>query len=200
MNADRLAKLEKLLARALSVEEKARLQNIGLTLGIGDNDALWDVVSALEYQRAYYEDLPQKIATASVDILHGLSEAAEAEARLAQGRLAESVAELAQKLAVRINLSTLLPMGLCALVCLLAYGSLSMWAGFCLGTGQAHDTALILRLPSGFLMAGLLFAGGLFLGGHAAREFAEGGKGWWKRMLVALILLIMSSVIISRAL
>jgi hypothetical protein len=73
MNADRIEKLEKLLARTLSVEEKARLQNIGLTLGIGDNDALWDVVSALEYQRAYYEDLPQKIATASVDILHGLS-------------------------------------------------------------------------------------------------------------------------------
>ena len=190
MNADRLAKLEKLLARALSVEEKARLQNIGLTLGIGDNDALWDVVSALEYQRAYYEDLPQKIATASVDILHGLSEAAEAEARLAQGRLAESVAELAQKLAVRINLSTLLPMGLCALVCLLAYGSLSMWSGYRLGSGQAHSPEWLLRMPSAFLMAGLLSAGGLFLVVHAAREFAEGEKGWWKQTLAALTMLV----------
>jgi len=196
MNTNRLEKLEKLLARTLSVEEKARLQNIGHTLGIGDNDALWDVVSAMEYQRTYYEELPQKIAAASADILHGLAEAAEAEARLAQGRLAESVAALAQKLAVRINFSTLLPMGLCALVCLLAYGSLSMWAGFCLGTGQMHDTALVLRLPSGLLMAGLLFAGGVFLGVHAATAFAEEDKGWRKQTLAAIAMLLPSCVII----
>ena len=200
MNADRLEKLEKLLARTLSVEEKARLQNIGHTLGIGDNDALWDVVSAMEYQRAYYEELPQKIAAASADILHGLSEAAEAEARLAQGRLAEKVAELAQKLAVRINFSTLLPMGVCALVCLLAFGSLSMWAGYCLGSRYVQDLTMILRMPSGFLMAGLFAAGGLFLMGHAAKKFAEGDTGWWKPTLAATSMLAPGGVLIALAL
>jgi len=188
MKADRIKRLEKLLERKLSAEEKARLRNIGRVLGIGDNDALWDVVAALEYQRAYYDELPQKIASASTDILQRISDAAGAEARRTQGQLAESVAGLAQKLAVRINLSTLLPMGLGALVCLLAYGSLSMWAGFRLGSGQTHDLMWILRMPSGVLMGLLCLAGGMYLGVHAAKGFSEGGREWKKKMLITLVM------------
>ncbi|MDR2819075.1 MAG: hypothetical protein LBB60_00880 [Desulfovibrio sp.] len=47
-------------------------------------------------------------------------------------------AELAQKLAVRVNMATLLPMGLTALVSLLAYGSLMLWTGFRTGSGHPH--------------------------------------------------------------
>ena len=190
MKADKIKRLEKLLERKLSVEEKERLRNIGRVLGIGDNDAVWDVLSAMEYQKFYYEELPQKIAVASTEILQGFSEAADVEARRAQSLLAENVAEQARKLSVRINMETLLPLGIVALVCLLAFGSLSMWAGFCLGTGQANNIFLILRMPSGLLMAGLFFVGGLFTGVYAAREFAEGSKGWRKRTLTALALLV----------
>jgi hypothetical protein len=151
----------------------------------------------MEHQRSYYDALPQKIAAASLEIINGISDAAEMEARLAQGRLAENVAELAQNLAMRINLATLLPMGLTALVSLLAYGSLMLWAGFRIGSGQAHDPAWILRMPSGILMGGLLLGGGLFLGVHAAREFADGGGEWKKRMLVALVMLIAGGVLFS---
>ncbi|MDR2819949.1 MAG: hypothetical protein LBB60_05415 [Desulfovibrio sp.] len=105
MNTERITRLEKLLNRELSTEEKERLHRIQDTLQISAEDALWDVLMAMEYQRTYYEELPQKIATASTDILRGISDAAEAEARRAQGRLAESVEELAQKLAVRINMA-----------------------------------------------------------------------------------------------
>jgi hypothetical protein len=200
MKADTIKRLEKLLERKLSVEEKERLRTIGRVLGIGDNDALWGVVAALEYQRTYYEELPAKIAATSADILQGFSEAADREAARAQHHLAESVAELAQKLAVRINMATLLPMGLVALVSLLAYGSLMLWAGFHAGSGQAYDPAWILRMPSGLLMGGLLLGGGLFLGVHAARGFADGGGEWKRRMLAALAMLVPGGVMVSLAL
>lgn len=113
--------------------------------------------------------------------LSALSEAAEEEARRAQSLLAESVVEQAQKLSVRINMATLLPLGVLALACLLAYGSISMWAGFCLSLGKAHDPIWILRVPSGLLMGALCLAGSLFLGVHADREFAETAKTGEKR-------------------
>ena len=199
MNAERITRLEKLLNRELSAEEKERLRRIQDTLQIAAEDSLWDILMAMEYQRTYYEELPQKIATASTDILRGISDAAEAEARRAQGRLAESVAELAQKLAVRINMATLLPMGLAALVSLLAYGSLMLWAGFRLGSGRAHPPELLLRMPSGVLVGGLLLGGGLFLGVHAAKEFADGGREWKKRILAALVMLVPGGVMFSFA-
>ena len=66
-----------------------------------------------------------------------------------------------------------------------------------IGSGQAHDVFRILRMPSGFLMSGLCLCGGLFLGVHAGREFAEGGKGRRKRMLVAPAMLIVGETALS---
>jgi hypothetical protein len=91
-------------------------------------------------------------------------------------------------------------MGLTALVSLLAYGSLMLWAGFRTGSGRAHPPELMLRMPSGVLMGGLLLGGGLFLGVHAAREFADGGGKWKKRLPVALAMLIPGGVMVSLAL
>ncbi|MDR2819966.1 MAG: NAD(P)H-dependent oxidoreductase [Desulfovibrio sp.] len=72
MNTERITRLEKLLNRELSAEEKERLRRIQDTLQISDEDALWDAHAAMEYQKAYYEELPQKIATASTEILRGI--------------------------------------------------------------------------------------------------------------------------------
>ena len=108
--------------------------------------------------------------------------------------------EQAKKLSVKINYASLLPTGLAALVSLLAYGSLMLWAGFRIGSGRAHDPAWIPRMPSGVLMGGLLLGGGLFLGLHAAKEFADGGGEWKKRMLAALAMLIPGGGIMSFAL
>ena len=199
MKADKIKRLEKLLERKLSVEEKERQRNIGRVLGIVDNDACWDALSAMEYQKFYYDELPAKIAAASTEILQGFSEAAEAEARRAQSLLAESVVEQARKLSLRINMETLLPLGVLALVCLLAYGSLLLWAGFYLGSGQVPDMALILRVPSGILMGALCLAGSLFLGVHAGREFAEEGKGWRKKVAMALAMLVLGGIVASQA-
>jgi hypothetical protein len=197
MNTERITRLEKLLNRELSAEEKERLRRIQDTLQISAEDSLWDILAAMEYQKAYYEDLPQKIATASTEILQKISNVAEAEARRAQGKLAENVAELAQKLAVRINMATLLPMALSALVSLLAYGSLMVWAGFQIGSGQGHDPAWILRMPSGILMGGLCLTGGIFIGVNTAKDFAEGEKRWRTTMCMAVGLLISGGTMIS---
>lgn len=200
MNADTMERLEKLLERSLSPEEKERLQKIGSVLGIDANDATWDLLIAMEYQKAYYVDLPQKIGAVTAEILQGISVAAEAEARRSQGKLAEGVAELAQKLAVRVNLSTLLPMGLCALICMMLFGSLAMWAGFSLGSGQYKDLFWILRMPSGILMGGIALAGGLFLGVHAAGELAAQEKLRWKEPLVAVAMLVAGGMLVALSL
>ena len=199
MNTEQIRRLEKLLDRELSAEETGRLGRIQSILDIQDHDSLWSILAAMEYQRSYYEELPQKIAAASTEILQGISVAAEKEMGRAQSLLAENVAEQARKMSLRLNMETLLPMGVLALLCLLAYGSLLMWAGFCLGTGQTQSMVLILRVPSGILMGALCLAGSLFLGVHAGREFAVEGKGWRKKVFVALALLILGGVVVSQA-
>jgi hypothetical protein len=110
------------------------------------------------------------------------------------------MAEQARKLSVRINLVSLLPMGLTALVCLLFYGSLLLWSGFCVGSDRAQPPDFLLRMPSGLLMGGLFLAGGVFLGVHAAKEFSEGRTGWRKRMLTALAMLVPGGIVLSLAL
>jgi hypothetical protein len=124
---------------------------------------------------------------------------AERESARAQDRLAESVVEQAKKLSLRINVERFLPMALCALVCLLAYGSLSMWAGFRMGSGQAASLPFMLNMPSGLLMGGLFLAGGLLTGFYAAREFAESGKGWKKGMALALVMLVAGGALLGLA-
>ena len=48
MNAQKTAQLESLLGRPLGVEEKERLRRIKDTLHIADNDAMWDILTAME--------------------------------------------------------------------------------------------------------------------------------------------------------
>ena len=188
MNTEHIRRLEILTGRKLSGDEVARLGRIQSVLNLTDNDALWDVLAALEYQRTFYEALPAKVAAASTEILQGISDAAKAETQRAQSLLTKSVVEQAQKLSVEINMGTLLPLGLVALICLLAYGSLLMWAGYSLATRNVQEMALVLRMPSGFLMGGLCLAGGLFLGVYAVRQNIEEENGWWKTGVAALVM------------
>ena len=199
MNTEHIKRLEKLTGRKLSGDEVARLGRIQSVLNLTDNDALWDVLAALEYQRTFYEALPAKVAAASTEILQGISDAAKAETQRAQSLLTKSVVEQAQKLSVEINMGTLLPLGLVALLCLLAYGSLLMWAGYSLATRNVQEMALVLRMPSGFLMGGLCLAGGLFLFVYTGKDFSAGEDGWWKRGIAALVLLVVGGVIASIA-
>ena len=184
MNKEKIGHIEKLLGRELSGEEQERLARIQDILGIADNDALWDILIALEYQRAFYEALPEKISGASAEILAQLSAAADKEIAHAQSRLAEAVLEHAKTLSTKMRLSALVIPGLGALLALLLYGCLLMWAGYCIGAGglqnQTQPLAMLLRMPAGVLIGGLCFSGGIFSGVMAAKDFAAGYGGWKK--------------------
>jgi hypothetical protein len=109
MRADAITRIEQLRGYKFSTEETARLREIGDALNLRSDDALWDILAAMEYQRVSYEALPGKIAGASTEILQRSAHAAEKETAAAQARLADCVVEQARKLSVRINLATLAP-------------------------------------------------------------------------------------------
>jgi hypothetical protein len=195
MSADAITRIEKLRSNKFSEEEAARLREIGGALNLRPDDAVWDILAAMEYQRVFYEALPEKITGASTEILRSISVTAEKEAAAAQARLADCVVEQAQRLSMKINYTTLLPMGIATLICLLAYGSLLLWAGFRIGSGQVQPLSLLLRMPSGFLMGGLCLVAGLFSGFVAGNGFVEAESGWYKTALVAAAFLVSGGVL-----
>lgn len=146
---DTVIDLSKACGRELSEAEAARLREVGSRLNLRDDDALWPLLAAMEYQRIYYEALPEKIAGASRAIMDGMTAAAEKETAAAQAKLTNSVVKEAQNLASKIQYGKLVPMWLLALICLLAYGSLMLWAGFRIDTGRDMPLAAILHMPSG---------------------------------------------------
>ena len=189
MSMDSVIDLGKACGRELSEAEAARLREIGNSLNLREDDALWPLLAAMEYQRVYYEALPDKIAGASRAIMDGMAAAAEKETATAQARLTDSVVEEARNLASKIQYGKLVPMWLLALICLLAYGSLMLWAGFRIDTGRNIHLVAILHMPSGWLISGLCLAAGLFCGVLSAKSFVEEKKGIWKQGISALLLI-----------
>ncbi|WP_165068018.1 hypothetical protein [Desulfovibrio sp. ZJ200] len=191
MSMDSVIDLGKACGRKLSETETARLREVGNSLNLREDDALWPLLAAMEYQRVYYEALPEKIAVASRTIMDGMAAAAEKETAAAQARLTDSVVQEAQNLASKIQYARLVPMGLFALICLLAYGSLMLWAGFRIDTGRDIPLAAVLHMPSGWLIGGLCLAAGMFCGGAAAKEFAEAEKGGWRKGSIAILFIML---------
>lgn len=185
MSMDTMIDFGKACGRELSQAEAARLREIGSRLNLREDDALWPLLAAMDYQRFYYEALPEKIVEASKNIMDGMAAAAERETAAAQARLTDSVVKEAQNLASKIQYDRLVPMWLLALICLLACGSLMLWAGFRIDTGRDMPLAAILHMPSGWLICGLCLAAGVFCGGVAAKEFAEKKRRWWGKGITA---------------
>ena len=200
MSMDTVIDLGKACGRELSEAEAARLREIGSRLNLRDDDALWPLLAAMEYQRIYYEALPEKIAGASRAIMDGMAAVAEKETAAAQARLTDSVVKEARNLASKIQYDSLVPMWLLALICLLAYGSLMLWAGFRIDTGRDIPLALLLHMPSGWLICGLSLVAGVFCGGVAAKEFAEAKKGWGGMGLIAIFAIVFATLLFICAL
>lgn len=70
------------------------------------------------------------------------------------------------------------------------YGSLSMWAGYSIGSGQTQPPVLLMRMPVGVLMGILCMGGSVIEGIHAAKAFGEGNGIWRKHALAATALLV----------
>ena len=197
MSMDTVIDLGKACGRELSEAEAARLREAGSRLNLREDDALWPLLAAMEYQRIYSEVLPEKIAGASRAIMDGMAAAAEKETAAAQARLTDSVVKEAQNLASKIQYGKLVPMWLLALICLLAYGSLMLWAGFRIDTGRDMPLAAVFQMPSGWLICGLSLVAGVFLCALSGKTFSVGGKGWWKTAALAMGFIMTGAVILT---
>ena len=195
MSLDDMIDLGKMCGRELSEAEAARLREVGSRLNLREDDALWPLLAALEYQRIYSEALPEKIAGASRAIMDGMAAAAEKETAAAQAKLTKSVVKEAEYLASKIQYGKLVPLWLLALICLLAYGSLMLWAGFRIDTGRDIPLAEVLHMPSGWLISGLCLITGGFFFVLSGKIFLADGGGWWKTGVLAMGLIMAGAAI-----
>lgn len=180
MNREVSEALQKLLGRDLESAERDRLERIQDALNLGPNDSLWAIIAALEFQRTYYEKLPEKIRQESAKVCSNISEMAEKEVANAQAQLAESVVAQAEKLSQVIHIKTWLMWGGLVLFLLAFFGCLNMWAGYCIGTGKTQPMLLILHMPVGILLGGIGMIGGMACGIFAAVKRIEiGQKAHW---------------------
>lgn len=199
METETLSRLEKLLGRELADSEKARLQRIQDALNIGPNDALWSIIAALEYQRAYYEVLPEKIRAATQEILAEWSVAARKNAAAPQKTKLKKAGEQTNVISLKELMQPWFVWALLTFCLLLLYGSLSMWAGYSIGSGQTQPPGLLMRMPVGVLMGILCMGGSVIEGIHAAKAFGEGNGIWRKHALAATALLVPGSWSVSVA-
>ena len=98
-----LSNFEKLIGRRATEAEREQLRRVKDTLGLGDNDALWLVVFALQYYESLYRQFPKAIAQEAKNVLKTTRETAEAEIRAgaaaAKAELARAIAIAAQDVA-----------------------------------------------------------------------------------------------------
>ncbi len=200
MSIDCIKRFERLLGRELSPDDKVRLLRIKDILGIDNNDALWDLLIAMDYQRIYYEELPQKIEQSTASILENISLAAKQEVALAQASLAESVVKQAKKLSTKEHIQTWLLWGSIALVLTIIYGSIMLWAGYGLGMGKMQELHIIFRVPMGIVLGGIFLCSGVCVGVYAAKLFSEGSTIWRKIVWGAIVSIFMGCVMLSMAL
>ena len=197
MNTEKISQLESLLGRELSTEEIEKFRTIKDILGLSDNDALWDLLIAMEYQRDYYEKMPERIQQVTENICQSIQGLAAQEAEKAQNQLVESVIEQSQNLSMRLNYISLVIWGTVLIIVCMLSGAALMWAGYSLGSGQTHPPAIMLRMPVGFIIGGLSLGSSIFLIALCAKDFSEGRKSWRKRLLIAALLIIPSVFFIS---
>jgi len=186
MDKDFFCRMEKLLERELTHHEKERLTRIQNILGIRDNDELWSIVAAMEYQRAYYDELPQKIREASAEAVKQISSVSNQGIVETKNRLAEKEAEHAKDLTVQAHRNTLVLWETVAVMVLLVYGGLMQWAGYCMGTGKIGQLPDLLRMPVGLPVAALSFGAFSVMGWQSADDASRGNRRWIKRFMLAI--------------
>jgi hypothetical protein len=176
---------ETLLGRQPTDAERARLHRIRDALHLGDNDALWLVILALEHYDGLFRTYPDRLAEATRTALEHarvhFAAAAEAEFARAERRLAERVAATSVALARTLAApASPVPRIATTLALLIAFGALCTSAGAVLATSPPPFWVTAgppQRIPLRILVAMLgapagwmAFAVLLPLGAHLARE------------------------------
>lgn len=132
---------EKLLGRQPSEQEVQELYRVKNGLNIGDNDALWIVLMALQSYETLYRRVPFTIGAEVKKIVAEqrtlIKETAEAETKRAFNSLAEAVSEASVAVAATAAESRRVLAWGWALLGLMGFGALCMLVGAVLATGHA---------------------------------------------------------------
>ena len=178
-------------------EQEERLRKVAASLQIREDDALWPLLQALEYQRKFYVELPDKIGYTSREIIGNMREAAQKEAATAQANLTKSVVAEAKYLASKIQWAEVFPMLIMGIIAMFAYSALCMWAGFQLGAREVRPIRDFLLIPWAPLMGlGISLVGVCYLI-LSFKKFCDSEKyaGW--HCLGALAIIIGSFVAVN---
>ena len=154
--------LERMRGSKVTREEYHRLTMMQQALNLQDDDAVWMLFLAMEYQKAYYEQLPKKISDTTSELLKRVRETADREAANAQNRLIQSVIEQTEKLTTRVHIIPLMPIYLLIILCLMVFGSVTYWAGLCSGLGKPLPLENIYYVPAGCVLVGIGVTTSLF--------------------------------------
>lgn len=197
MGAKILELMAKIRDKPLTPEEKDLFLRIQEELGCDDDDAIWNIVALLEYQKLFYLALPEKIAEQSEKILTAFKKAAESEIKKAQGNLANQVVEGAKRINKQANLSTLALLVMVILIMFFLTCSLMMWAGYRLGAGTAPPPSVMFYMPSGAII-GLLFLGTAgILGYWTFKRHEEDAGKIWHTLAAAMGAIIVGGLLIT---
>lgn len=147
MGMDSNIDLSKFSGKTVTKEQEERLRKVAATLQIREDDALWPLLRALEYQRTFYVELPDKIGSVSNKLMENMREAAQKEAEKAQASLTQSVVNEARYLASKIQWGDVVPMIIAGIIAMFAYSAACMWAGFQLGAREVRPIRDILMIP-----------------------------------------------------
>ena len=132
---------EKLFGQTLTDEARQRLYRFKNALRLGDNDALWLLLMALEYPVTFYEKLPAQMQQASTDILKDFRATADtisrASAEAAKADLADAVTTTAHKVADSVAVKKKLQWTVGAIAALVVFGCVTLFLGYHAGVGAA---------------------------------------------------------------
>ncbi|MCC7005965.1 MAG: hypothetical protein IT497_04900 [Ottowia sp.] len=130
----------KLLGRQPSEKEVQNLYRVKNTLGIGDNDALWQILMALESYDTLYRKYPAIIASQVEQITESqrtlMATIADTETKKALGTLAHAVSRTSETIAVKLAEASRLQSWGWVLIGFVLFGSLCTSLGFVLGSGH----------------------------------------------------------------
>lgn len=140
MSADLEGSFAKLIERQPTEKEVRRLCRVKDALNLGENDALWLVLIALEsydnlYSR-YPEQLAKQMEAATERQTALLADAAKVETHRALSSLADSVLKTSVSIAKRSNGVASLQVAAWGLLGLTAFGGLCVFIGFVLASGR----------------------------------------------------------------
>jgi len=131
---------EQLLGRQITEKEKEHLYRVKNALKIQDNDALWLILMALESYNILYQQYPTHIRKEVESLVEKqkelMSEIAQSETKKAFHSLAEVVSNTSHSIANKMaDAYRWISWGWAA-VCLVIFGSLCLFVGFVLGSGN----------------------------------------------------------------